>query len=77
MPTQAMPLDTLLPNANRKSRRLLQQMLQWNPTERISVESALRDLYLNSYSNPSDEPVCNRQLDCTFDEDKVVTCQCF
>jgi len=46
-------------------------MLQWNPTKRISAESALRDLYLNSYYNPSDEPVCTKQLDITVDEDKV------
>ena len=70
-PTQSTPLNTLLPLAHAKALRLLQQMLQWNPTKRISAESALRDLYLNSYYNPSDEPVCTKQLDITFDEDKV------
>jgi len=72
-PTQAVPLNTLLPNAHPKSLRLLQKMLRWNPSERISVELALKDLYLNKYHNPSDEPVCTKRLDFTFDEDKVTT----
>jgi len=46
-------------------------MLRWNPLERISVESALKDLYLNSYHNPTDEPVCTARLDLMFDEDQV------
>jgi len=72
-PTQAVPLNALLPNAHPKSLRLLQKMLRWNPSERISVESALKDLYLNNYHNPTDEPVCTKRLDLTFDEDKVIT----
>ena len=69
--THAVPISTLLPNAHPKSLRLLQKMLRWNPSERISVESALKDLYLNNYHNPTDEPVCTKQLDFTFDEDQV------
>jgi len=67
-----MPLDTVLPNAHPKALRLLQQMLRWNPAERISDELALQDLYLNHYHNPSDEPVCNIQLAFEFDEEKVL-----
>ena len=70
-PTQAVPLNTLMPGAHAKSLRLLQKMLRWSPSERISVESALQDLYVNHYHNPSDEPVCQTCLNFTFDEDKV------
>jgi len=72
-PTKAVPpLNSLLPNAHPKSLRLLQQMLRWNPAKRISVESALHDLYLNEYHDPSNEPVCTRPLDFTFDEEMVL-----
>lgn len=71
-PTQAVPLNTMMPGAHPKSLRLLQKMLRWNPSQRISVQSALQDLYLNQYHNPSDEPVCTSPLDSTFDEDKVM-----
>jgi len=70
-PTKAVPLNTMLPGAHPKALRLLQRMLCWNPAERISVDAALADLYLNQYHNPADEPVCTRRLDCTFDECQV------
>lgn len=71
-PIQAMPLDTMMPDAHPKSLRLLWQMLRWTPSQRISAESALKDPYLNEYHNPSDEPVCTSPLDSKFDEDKVM-----
>jgi len=70
-PTEFVPLNTKMPNAHPKSLKLLQKMLQWNPSERISVQAALKDLYLNEYHNPLDEPDCTSQLDFKFDEDKV------
>ena len=44
---------------------LLDQLLAFDPTKRITVEAALAHPYLKDYYDPSDEPVAQRPF--TFD----------
>lgn len=48
----------LYPDANPKAIDLLEKMLTFDPTERITVDEALRHSYLESMHDPDDEPEC-------------------
>ena len=50
----------LYPKGNPDGLALLEQMLQFNPAKRISVDEALAHPYLASVANPEDERVCER-----------------
>jgi serine/threonine protein kinase len=70
-------LKNHLPNAHPKALRLLEKMLRWNPSERITVEDALKDLYLNAYHSQDNEPACENAVSLKFDEEKVTFCHLF
>jgi p38 MAP kinase len=42
---------------------LLEQLLVWNPEQRITAEAALSHPYLSVYHDPSDEPTANQTFD--------------
>ncbi|CAK4251980.1 unnamed protein product [Aphanomyces euteiches] len=50
------PLDKLFPNVKSNALDLLDKMLVFDPTKRISVEEALEHPYLESLHNSEDEP---------------------
>src|SRR5271169_2495144 len=56
MPKRAFP--SLFPNANPDALDLLDQMLAFDPSSRISVETALEHPYLHIWHDASDEPGC-------------------
>lgn len=61
----------LYPTAHPKAVRLLEKMLRWNPSDRLSVDTALCDLYVNNYRTPDNEPVCLSPLGFDINEDTV------
>ncbi|EZF28407.1 CMGC/MAPK protein kinase, partial [Trichophyton interdigitale H6] len=61
------PFDRLFPNANPDALHLLDRMLAFDPSSRISVEEALEHRYLHIWHDASDEPNCPTPFDFHFE----------
>lgn len=59
--------STLFRNANPDALDLLDRMLAFDPSRRISVEEALEHRYLSIWHDASDEPSCPSAFDFTFE----------
>lgn len=68
LPTmQKVPFQRLFPNANPDALDLLDRMLAFDPSSRISVEEALEHRYLHIWHDASDEPACPTSFDFHFE----------
>jgi mitogen-activated protein kinase 7 len=65
MPKRA--FTSLFPNANPDALDLLDQMLAFDPSSRISVETALEHPYLHIWHDASDEPGCPTTFNFDFE----------
>lgn len=61
------PFPSLFPNANPDALGLLDHMLAFDPSSRISVEQALEHPYLQIWHDASDEPDCPTTFDFEFE----------
>ncbi|KAJ5929517.1 Mitogen-activated protein kinase spm1 [Penicillium verhagenii] len=61
------PFQRLFPNANPDALDLLDRMLAFDPSSRISVEEALEHPYLHIWHDASDEPTCPTTFDFHFE----------
>lgn len=61
------PFSRLFPNANPDALDLLDRMLAFDPSSRITVEEALQHRYLSIWHDASDEPMCPTQFDFAFE----------
>jgi len=61
------PFPRLFPNANPDALDLLDRMLAFDPSSRISVEEALQHRYLGIWHDASDEPDCPTPFDFSFE----------
>jgi mitogen-activated protein kinase 7 len=61
------PFQRLFPNANPDALDLLDRMLAFDPSARISVEEALEHPYLHIWHDASDEPACPTTFDFHFE----------
>ncbi|CAK7272102.1 mitogen activated protein kinase 2 [Sporothrix epigloea] len=61
------PFPHLFPNANPEALALLDCLLAFDPSSRISVEQALEHPYLQIWHDASDEPVCPTPFDFHFE----------
>jgi mitogen-activated protein kinase 7 len=61
------PFSRLFPNANPDALDLLDRMLAFDPSSRISVEEALEHPYLHIWHDASDEPSCPTTFDFHFE----------
>ncbi|GEQ67435.1 hypothetical protein JCM33374_g1100 [Metschnikowia sp. JCM 33374] len=59
-----------IPNINPMALDLLEQLLAFNPTKRITVDMALKHPYLKLYHDPNDEPTCEAIPEDFFDFDR-------
>lgn len=57
--------------ANKSAVDLIDKMLVFDPTRRITVEKALEHPYLASLHDPSDEPTCHKPFEFAFDADHL------
>lgn len=65
MPKKSFP--SLFPNANPDALDLLDKMLAFDPSSRISVEQALEHPYLHIWHDASDEPDCPTTFNFDFE----------
>ncbi|OQR95451.1 sporangia induced mitogen-activated protein kinase [Thraustotheca clavata] len=65
------PLDKLFPNAKPNALDLLDKMLVFDPTKRISVEEALEHPYLESLHNNDDEPKATMPFSFDFEKEQL------
>ncbi|XP_004342477.2 mitogen-activated protein kinase 1 [Capsaspora owczarzaki ATCC 30864] len=56
------PWESLFVSANPQALDLLDKLLTFNPTKRITIEDALAHPYLEQYYDPTDEPVAERPV---------------
>lgn len=61
------PFPVLFPNANHDALDLLDKMLAFDPSSRISVEQALEHPYLHIWHDASDEPDCPTTFNFEFE----------
>lgn len=61
------PFQRLFQNANPDALDLLDRMLAFDPSSRISVEYALEHRYLHIWHDASDEPSCPETFDFHFE----------
>lgn len=61
------PFPQLFPNANPDALDLLERMLAFDPSSRISVEQALEHPYLQIWHDASDEPDCPTTFNFDFE----------
>ena len=61
------PFPSLFPNANPDALDLLNHMLAFDPSSRISVEEALEHPYLHIWHDASDEPGCPTTFNFDFE----------
>lgn len=64
---QKISFQQLFPRANPDALDLLDKMLAFDPSQRISVEEALEHRYLAIWHDASDEPVCPTTFDFAFE----------
>ncbi|KAK9473623.1 kinase-like domain-containing protein [Dipodascopsis tothii] len=61
------PFTKLFPTANPEALDLLERMLAFDPSERITVAEALNHPYLKIWHDPADEPDCPTTFDFSFE----------
>ncbi|ETW04861.1 CMGC/MAPK protein kinase [Aphanomyces invadans] len=65
------PLDRLFPNVKPTALDLLDKMLVFDPSQRISVEEALQHPYLESLHNCEDEPKATKHFSFEFEKENL------
>jgi len=67
------PLSDMFPQASVEALDLLRMCLQFNPSKRISANSALRHPYVVEFHNPEEEPECDRVIQIPIDDNKKLS----
>lgn len=65
------PLAKVFPHVNPLALDLIDKMLTFDPTKRITVEQALEHPYLAKLHDSADEPVCSRPFSFDFEQEAV------
>jgi len=68
-PSQPKSLHDMFPSAAPEAIDILKQMLQFNPSKRITAEKALEHPFVAQFHNPADEPSCEKEIKIAIDDD--------
>ena len=66
--TRPKPLPDIFPTASKEALDLLQKLLQFNPSKRLTAEEALKHDYVKLFHKPEDEPDCSKKINITMDD---------
>jgi mitogen-activated protein kinase 15 len=69
-PSKSRRLRDVFPTASDDALDMLKNLLQFNPTKRLSADAALRHPYVAQFHNIDDEPVCNRKINIPIDDNQ-------
>ena len=67
-PTKQKRIRDMFPSAPDEAIDLIRNLLQFNPSKRLTAEQALRHPYVAQFHNPDDEPICNRRINIPIDD---------
>ena len=60
----------MFPNASNEAIDMMQNLLKFNPTKRLTVEEALQHPYVAQFHNPEEEPTCDKKIFIPIDDNK-------
>ena len=66
--TKSKKLRDIFPTASDDALDLLRNLLQFNPTKRLSAEQALKHPYVAQFHNPQEEPICDKKIFIPIDD---------
>ena len=66
--TKTKRLRDMFPTAPDDALDMLRNLLQFNPTKRLTAEQALKHPYIAQFHNPDDEPICTRKIHIPIDD---------
>jgi mitogen-activated protein kinase 15 len=71
--TKTKPLHEFFPTASDEALDLLRNLLKFNPFKRFTAEQALKHPYVTQFHNPADEPVCDKIIRISIDDNVKFT----
>jgi mitogen-activated protein kinase 15 len=72
-PSRGTPLHELFPSAPHDALDLMSRLLQFNPADRLTAEEAIRHPYVAAFHSEADEPVCEKPIKISVDDDVKFT----
>ena len=67
-PKKAKRLRDVFPTASDDALDLLKNLMQFNPSKRLTAEQSLKHPYVAQFHNPDDEPICTRKINIPIDD---------
>ena len=68
--TKTKKIRDIFPTASDEAIDMMQNLMRFNPTKRLSVEEALAHPFVSQFHNPEDEPTCNKRILIPIDDNK-------